>query len=291
MSGGNSGSGRKRSRRPQRERLYGQHVIRAALETNKRRLDRLFMIEGGPATAEQAILVEQARGLGLAIEEVPRVGFRERIGIEEEVGLQGMALEVGPLPVLSSVAALPGVSAGGQGAATRSEGPIVALDGVEDPRNLGAIVRVAEAAGASGLLVTDRRCAPLGAVASRASAGALERLPVARIANLVRGLEALKKLGFWVFGADAAGDQDLFAMPDKLLSGPVVVVLGAEGRGLRPSTSEHVDHRVRIPMAGGVGSLNVSTAAAVMLFEWVRRRRTRSGRDRSNSTDPGPVRE
>ena len=278
MSGGKSGSGRKRARRPQSERLYGQHVIRAALEANKRRLDRLLIIEGA-ATAEQAILVEQARGLGLAIEEVPRVGFRERIGVEEEVGLQGMALEVGPLPVLSSVAALPGVSAGGEGAESRSNGPIVALDGVEDPRNLGAIVRVAEAAGASGLLVTDRRSAPLGVSASRASAGALERLPVARIPNLVRGLEALKKLGFWVFGADAEGDQDLFAMPDKLLSGTIVVVLGAEGRGLRASTAEHVDHRVRIPMAGGVGSLNVSTAAAVMLFEWVRRHRARSDLD------------
>ena len=278
MSGGKSGSGRKRARRPQMERLYGQHVIRAALEANRRRLDRLLMIEG-PPTADQASCIERARDRGLVVEEVSRVGFRERIGVAEEVGLQGMALEVGPLPVLSSVDALPEVSSLGEGSDSPANRLIVALDGVEDPRNLGAIVRVAEAAGAAGLLVTDRRSAPLGAIASRASAGALERLPVVRIANLVRGLENLKKRGFWVFGADAEGEHDLFAMSDRLLSGPVVVVMGAEGRGLRPSTAQHVDHLVQIPMAGQVGSLNVSTAAAVVLFELVRRRRESSGRD------------
>jgi 23S rRNA (guanosine2251-2'-O)-methyltransferase len=177
-----------------------------------------------------------------------------------------MVLEAGPLPVLADVEALleaMPAAAGGR--------RLVALDGVEDPRNLGAIARVAEAAGATGLLMTERRSPPLGPVAARASAGALEWLPVCRVPNLVRALERLKKRGLWVVGADPDAEQTLFDIPDRLLAGDLVVLLGAEGRGLRPSVKEAVDHPVRIPMRGRVESLNVASAAAVLLFEMVRR--------------------
>ncbi len=148
----------------------------------------------------------------------------------------------------------------------------MALDGVEDPQNVGAIARVAEACGACGLLLTQRRAPPLGAAVSRASAGAIEWLPTARVPNLGRALNTLKDKGFWVFGCDPKGAEDVFALPGRVVAGDQVVVLGAEGRGLRAGILRVLDHRIRIPMAGRVGSLNVAAAAAVVLFELRRRR-------------------
>ena len=163
---------------------------------------------------------------------------------------QGVSLEAGPLPLVD----LAGLCAAG--AAPRT---LVALDQVEDPQNLGAIARVAEAAGVSGLLLTDRHSPPLSPAVSRASAGAIEWLATARVPNLVRALNQLKDQGFWIFGAEAEAPESLFELPDRVLRGERVVVLGAEGRGLRPGVQGVVDHRVRIPLAGRVASLNVAT--------------------------------
>ena len=277
MSGARRGPGRKKIQRPSVDVLTGQHVVRAALDAQNRKLERLFVREG-LRSAEVLELVKRARSLGVSVSEAPSRSLAERFGSEPEEVYQGIVLEAGPLRTLSSVEALIGPNRDDRSDRTEKGEIVVALDGVEDPRNLGAIARVAEAASVLGLILTDRRSAPLGNVASRASAGAIERLPVCRVPNLNRALDDLKKSGFWVIGADAAGEQDLFAMPDKLLAGRVAVVMGAEGKGLRPSTLKKVDHRVRIPMQGGVGSLNVSTAAAVILFELLRRDSVRSGR-------------
>ena len=130
---------------------------------------------------------------------------------------------------------------------------------------------MADAAGSSGLILGRRRSPPLSPALARASAGAIERLPVARVGNLVRALEDLKREGFWGVAADPEARQDIFSMPDRLLQGDLVVVLGAEGRGLRPLIQATVDHPVRIPMRGQVASLNVATAGAVVLFELLRR--------------------
>jgi 23S rRNA (guanosine2251-2'-O)-methyltransferase len=156
----------------------------------------------------------------------------------------------------------------------------VALDGVEDPQNLGAVIRVAEAAGALGLILTSRRAPPLGAAVSRASAGAVEHLPVSRVGNLRRALEQLKEGGFWAIGADPDAAEDLFLTPDRIWQGDLVLVFGSEGRGLRRTVVEALDHRVRIPMAGRVGSLNVAAAAAVVLFH----ARLRSSQGRGENT-------
>lgn len=171
-------------------------------------------------------------------------------------------LEAGPLPE-SSVEELLAVEG--------SERRIILLDGVEDPQNMGALARVAEASGAVGIVTARRRSAPLSPAASRASAGALEWLPVARVANLGRAIDALKQSGFWLVGADPEGPESLFDLAPDLLRGDLGVVLGGEGRGLRRSVLDALDFRVRIPMAGRVESLNVSTAGAVLLYELVRR--------------------
>jgi len=145
---------------------------------------------------------------------------------------------------------------------------LVLLDGVEDPHNLGAIVRTAHAAGASAVLVPERRAAGLTEAVAKAAAGALEHLPVVRIGNVTRTLEDLKTRGFWIYGLDERASQ-LYSEADY--ARPTVFVLGAEGRGLHELVKKHCDALVRIPMAGTISSLNVSVAAGIVLFEWRRK--------------------
>jgi len=145
---------------------------------------------------------------------------------------------------------------------------LIVLDGVEDPHNLGAIVRTAHAAGANALLIPERRSAPLTETVDRASAGALEHLPVARVTNVSQTLEKLKERGFWIYGLDERGPE----LYDRIeYSTPTAIVIGGEGSGLHQNVQKHCDLLVRIPMAGAVSSLNVSVAAGVVLFEWRRR--------------------
>ncbi len=146
---------------------------------------------------------------------------------------------------------------------------LLVLDGVEDPHNLGAIVRTAYAAGAGAVLIPERRAAGFTETVAKAAAGALEHLPVVRVGNVNRTLEELKAKGFWIYGLDERGTAIHTAVNYAL---PTVIVLGGEGRGLHQHTREHCDFLVRIPMAGAIASLNVSVAAGVVLFEWRRRR-------------------
>lgn len=150
---------------------------------------------------------------------------------------------------------------------------LVVLDGVEDPHNLGAIVRTAHAAGANAVIVPERRSAPLTEIVDKAAAGALEYLPIARVVNISQALERLKEEGFWIYGLDERGSE----VYDQIAyNKPSVFVLGGEGKGLHQGVQKHCDVLVRIPMAGAVSSLNVSVATGVVLFEW-RRRESVSG--------------
>jgi 23S rRNA (guanosine2251-2'-O)-methyltransferase len=148
---------------------------------------------------------------------------------------------------------------------------LVALDGVTDPHNLGSIARTAEAVGAHGLVVPSRRAVGVTPTAEKAAAGALAHLPVVRAANLVRVLDGVKKDRVWVVGLD--GDAPMTIDECGLLDEPLVLVVGAEGRGLAHLTAKTCDQTVRLPMRGAVGSLNASVAAGVALYEVVRRRR------------------
>jgi 23S rRNA (guanosine2251-2'-O)-methyltransferase len=146
---------------------------------------------------------------------------------------------------------------------------LVVLDGVEDPHNLGAIIRTAHAAGAQAVVVPERRAAPLTETVDRAAAGALEYLPVVRVTNVTQALDRLKDKGFWIYGLDERGTE-LYDRVDY--TSPTVIVLGSEGKGLHQNVQKHCDVLVRIPMAGAVSSLNVSVATGVVLFEWRRRK-------------------
>jgi 23S rRNA (guanosine2251-2'-O)-methyltransferase len=156
--------------------------------------------------------------------------------------------------------------------AKNERGLLVLLDGIEDPHNLGAIVRTALAAGAQAVVIPERRAAGLSDTVERASAGALAHLPVARVKNLVRAMEQMKEAGFWLVGLDERAEKK---HTDVDLTGAVGIVLGREGEGLHELTRKRCDFLVSIPTVGPVRSLNVSVAAGVMLFEVMRQRRAR----------------
>jgi 23S rRNA (guanosine2251-2'-O)-methyltransferase len=145
---------------------------------------------------------------------------------------------------------------------------VLVLDGVEDPHNLGAIVRTANAAGVNCVVIPERRAAGVTPVVAKAAAGALEHVPLVKVTNINRALESLKEDGFWIYALDERGEQ---RYDQAEYHTPTVFVLGGEGKGLHQQTRKHCDGVVSIPMSGAISSLNVSVAAGVMLFEWKRR--------------------
>lgn len=146
---------------------------------------------------------------------------------------------------------------------------VLVLDGVEDPHNLGAILRTADAVGAGGVIIPERRAAGLSETVAKTSAGAIEHVPVMRVVNINRALEELKQKGYWIYGLDERGEE---AHTSVEYMHPTAFVLGNEGRGLHEHTRKHCDFLISIPMFGRISSLNVSVATGVVLFEWRRQR-------------------
>jgi 23S rRNA (guanosine2251-2'-O)-methyltransferase len=171
---------------------------------------------------------------------------------------QGVVAEVDPYPYADPNALL-----------KREGALLLALDQVQDPRNLGAVCRSAELAGSAGLVIPERRSAAVTAVACKASAGAVEHLSVARVRNLADWLAEAKAAGFWIWGADAGAAQAPWGVD---LTGPTVLVLGGEGKGIRPRVATACDGLLALPKLGQIDSLNVSAAATAVLFEAVRQR-------------------
>jgi 23S rRNA (guanosine2251-2'-O)-methyltransferase len=236
--------------------LAGIHPVREALRA-ARPLDRVLIARGagGPRLQE---IIDLARQRAVSVRFEPREALDRASNGAAHQGVVafGAAQRYADLDDVLS----------GTEAQTQL---LVLLDGVEDPHNLGAIGRTAHAAGASAILIPDRRAAGLTEVVAKASAGALEHLPVVRVGNVSQTLERLKKRGFWIYGLDQRGSQ-LYSETDY--AKPTVLVLGGEGQGLHELVKKHCDVLVRIPMAGAISSLNVSVAAGIVLFEWGRRR-------------------
>ncbi|MEE8435794.1 MAG: 23S rRNA (guanosine(2251)-2'-O)-methyltransferase RlmB [bacterium] len=282
---GRRGRGKKEERSPPAGGLYGLNPVEAALAAARRKLVSLAIKDGGLSPRLRKVW-ELAQGRGIPVEFLPSRELEARCGSPNH---QGVVLRCGALPMAGSDAAL-NIDPGG-------DALLVALDQVEDPRNLGAVVRSAAAFGASGLVLHRDRSAPLSAAASNASAGALETFPVFQAPNLARFLAQARKRGFWVCGAVAgdyapgnyapgnsvagnyaagnsvAGDPEVTPLPAFALDGARVLVLGSEGRGLRPLVRSHCDVLLTIPLPGGgaMNSLNVSAAAAVLLYEMTRK--------------------
>jgi len=237
--------------------ICGINPVLEALSAQSRHFDRLLIVKG-LRSRRLSEAIRRATGLGVPL----RFEMRETLDrMAGGVAHQGIIAVVSEKPVLSLEGLLE---------TARDPALLVVLDGVEDPRNLGAILRTAEAAGADGVLLPERHSAGLSETVGRSSAGALEHVKVARVGNLVQALDALKARGVWVVGYDAAGSERWDAVD---LTRPVALVLGGEGRGIRRLVREHCDHLVAIPHFGHVGSLNVSVAAGVALYEAIRQRR------------------
>lgn len=231
----------------------------------------------------EEVVVSEPRGdrVHAVVAAAARVGVPVRsVGRSELARLAPEAVHQGVVAVTSAppAATLEGLASPG------AEAPLlVVLDGVEDPQNVGAIVRSAHAAGASGVVRQTRRAAPLAGAAAKASAGAIHYVPVVDVVNIARALETLGRLNVWTVGLDADAELQYDAVDLTL---PTAIVVGAEGAGLRRLVRERCDRLASIPMRGPLGSVNVSVAAAVVLFEAVRQRNRRR-RDSVGRLDSG----
>jgi 23S rRNA (guanosine2251-2'-O)-methyltransferase len=223
--------------------LYGRNAVREALR-GPRAVRRVW-------ASERAAREPWLRGADVAIERAEEL--ERRCGSPDH---QGICAEAGPYRYADPDALL-----------AAPDALIVALDEIQDPQNLGAICRTAECAGATGVVIPERRSAEVTPAVCKASAGAVEHLAIARVRNLADFLLAARDAGAWSYGADA-GARIPYTRPDY--RGAVVLVLGSEGRGLRPRVAQSCDELVALPLRGRIGSLNVSAAAAVLLYEIVR---------------------
>lgn len=249
--------------------LYGLHPVEEAVRSGSRRLDGVILArERRDERLERLATACRAAGVRVSFEPreqltriartdahqgaVAMVRDRQFLGVEDLIELAERRRED------------PERQAGGHSF-------FLALDGVEDPHNFGALLRTADAAGVDGVLVTERRSAPVSGTVAKTSAGASEHVRIARVTNLVRALEAMKAANIWVLGLDERGTPDYTEFDFRM---DCVLVLGREGAGLHDLVKRTCDHLLRIPMAGRVSSLNVSVAGAVVMYEAMRQRRS-----------------
>ncbi len=238
--------------------LEGRNALTEALASG-RAIDKVFIAEGNTDRA-LARLAAQARQSGAVVVETDRRKLDQMSATGAHQGIIAM-VAAHSYATVDDILAL---------ARERGEAPLIVIcDELSDPHNLGAIIRTAECAGAHGVIIPKRRSVGLTAVVGKASAGALEYLPVARVSNLVSTIRDLQKAGVWVFGTAADGDTGLYAAD---LKGPAAIVIGNEGEGMSRLVSEACDFKVSIPMHGRISSLNASNAAAILLYEAVRQR-------------------
>ncbi len=288
------------------EVLYGLHPVSEALKAGRRRFDHVLVARERHDERLDRV-ISQCRDAGIRVREESR----EQLTLAANTPAhQGVVALVRPQEFLTIEDLFAPDPATNKSESGKSPARLVlAIDGVEDPQNLGALLRVADGAGVDGVLLTERRSAPLSPAAMKASAGAAEHLRIARVVNLVRSLEELKRHNLWIVGLDAGGlhaglgagvdagvaerGQTTGPTPRGPAAGPtprgpaagpspydqfdftgdLVIVLGSEGAGLHDLVRRTCDHLLHIPMAGGVSSLNVSAAGAVVLFEAARQRR------------------
>ena len=244
------------------DRLTGIHAVREALEAG-RALDRIVIARGRQDTrVEEIVQLARQRNIPVRFEQRGQV---DRLA--DSTDHQGVVA----VAAAGKAATLEDILAKANAGAGRGEkGLVVLLDGVEDPHNLGAVIRTALAAGAHGVVIPERRAAGLTDTVARASAGALAHLPVAKVTNLPRAMEELKEAGYWLVGLDERADKNYTEVD---YSSPVGIVLGGEGKGLHDLTRKRCDFVVSLPTVGPVKSLNVSVASGVVLFEVLRQRR------------------
>ena len=256
--------GEQHGARPKRY-VYGVNPVSEAIRSRAGEIERLYVVEGSATSRPAAELLGRARSLGIEVEQVgrDRVAAMTQGGVHQGLVAQLRGFEYAELEDLLAQAG-------------KTDRPLllVVLDGVQDPQNLGAVIRSSYALGAHGVVIPKDRSAQVTAAAAKASAGATELCPVAQVVNLSRSIEAIKKAGAWIIAADPTSKDSLWKAK---LSGPLAVVIGGEASGIRPGVLKHCDLRLSIPMVGRIGSLNASVATAIILSEIDRCRRQAAG--------------
>lgn len=245
------------------EIIYGYHPVREALRANRRKFYTIYIGRDASGNRSEEISA-MAGSKGIAVERVTVDTIRSMCRTEHH---QDVCARVSAYPVVAAEDLMAALAAG--------EAPafFLVVDSVLDPQNLGALIRSALAAGVPGVLTPKDRSAPPTAAVSKASAGALEHIQLARVTNLSRTLDALKQRGVWVFGLEGGADQEIYRTD---LTGPLALVVGGEEKGIRPLVKQHCDLLVSIPQYGPLDSLNASVAGALAMYEVFRQRRYRS---------------
>jgi 23S rRNA (guanosine2251-2'-O)-methyltransferase len=245
-----------------RDKIFGINPILEALKAG-RPIQRLLIAEHRKSDKDTSEIIRLAKNRGIEIRMMNRDALSREApqGVHQGVIALAAAHEYGTLDDILSIPE------------KRGETPLfLILDGVEDPRNLGAILRTAETAGVHGVIIPERRAAGLNETVAKTAAGAVEYVPVVKVTNVVNTIEELKKNGIWVAAAEAGGDTEFW---DADFVRPTVLVLGGEDKGVRKLVKEHSDYTVSLPLMGRISSLNVSVAAGIMLYEALRQRRTK----------------
>jgi len=243
------------------ETIYGIHAVRHAIETSSDEVLELWVLEGKQASRESGDIVNLALAAGISVQHVSR-GAMDKLSnnaVHQGVLIRRRARSAG-FPDLGSLLT----------AIENSTPLLLVLDGIQDPHNLGACLRTANATAVDALIIPKDRAVSVNATVRKIASGAAEHTPVITVTNLARALEQIKQQGIWCYGMAEEAEEEIFASD---LTVPLALVLGAEGAGLRQNTRKHCDKLVKIPMLGQVESLNISVATAVCLYEAVRQRR------------------
>ncbi len=242
----------------QLEKIYGVHAVEALLRHHPKRVKQIWLAEGRSDPRVQTLL---------------QLAGENRVPVGRVEGVhQGVVADVSPSQVWGEAML--------DELLDRTEGAplILVLDGVTDPHNLGACLRTADAAGALAVVVPKDKSATLTPAVRKVACGAAEVIPLVAVTNLARTLEKLQQRGLWVVGTAGEAEQELYQQD---LTGPTILIMGAEGKGMRRLTREHCDYLVKLPMAGSVSSLNVSVATGVCLFEAMRQRSVKAAAKKS----------
>ena len=245
------------------ELIYGIHAVSALLERTPERFIEVWALKGRDDDRLQPLLTK-LESLGLKVQSVNRKTLDDKAEGNNHQGIMAKVIEAPKLAEHDLASLLDGL-------AVQETAPfLLVLDGVTDPHNLGACLRSADAAGVHAVIVPRDKASGLTSVVRKVACGAAEVVPLIQVTNLARSLRELQERGVWLVGTAGEADHDLY---QAKLTGPMALVMGAEGKGMRRLTREHCDELVSIPMAGAVSSLNVSVATGVCLFEAVRQRR------------------
>jgi len=244
------------------EIAYGIHSLSAIIEREPERLIEIFALKGRQDD-RVAPLINQAYSMGISVQFMSRKALDDKSKGEQHQGIMARVKSAKQKDENDLAQLLDNCEQTGKAPF------LLVLDGVTDPHNLGAVIRTADAAGVDGVIVPKDKSAKLNPTARKVACGAAEVVPLFVVTNLARSLKALRDAGVWVIGTAGEAEQDVFQVK---FDGPLALVMGAEGTGMRRLTRENCDQLVKIPMAGSVSSLNVSVATGVILFEAVRQR-------------------